>query len=118
MQSIGDRVREIRRENGLTQKEFGESLSLKTSTICLLENGGIRRSDRTLNAICKEYSIRKDWLLTGEGEKYANQPQLVKTLENELKRTPSLFETAQIASTHMGKDEWENANRLLLEIGG
>lgn len=118
MQSIGERVREIRREHGLTQKEFGESLSLKTPTICLLEKDEIRRSERTLNAICKEYSIRKEWLLTGNGEKYANQPTFVKVLENELKRTPSLFEIAQIASVHMGKGEWEKANGLLKEMGG
>ena len=69
-ETIGDRVRKLRKSHALTQKEFGDSILLAHSSICLLEKNKLRRIDRTISNICKEYGVNKDWLLTGYGPMY------------------------------------------------
>ena len=115
-ETIGDRVRKIRKSHALTQKEFGDSISIAHSSVCLLEKDKLGRIDRTLNAICKEYNINKEWLLTGQGNMFEeNDSPIIPELEIELKKTPSLFETAQISAQHMTKNDWKKINDYVKE---
>lgn len=116
-ETVGNRVRRIRKEHSLTQKEFGDSISLAHSSICLLEKNKLGRIDRTINAICKEFRINKDWLLTGCGEMYikTNSP-IQPYLETELRKIPSLFETAQISAKHMTYNDWKSLNDFMNEL--
>lgn len=63
-----DRIRTIRNANNLNQLEFAEKLGLSRNFISLVETGGREISDRTINDICKIFSISESWLRTGEGE--------------------------------------------------
>lgn len=63
-----DRIKELRKNLGLTQQKFADRLGLKRQTIAAYEIGNIEPSESTLLLMCKEFGINKDWLLTGEGE--------------------------------------------------
>ena len=114
--TIGDRVRKLRKSHALTQKEFGDSISIAHSSVCLLERDKLGRIDRTLNDICKEYNVNKEWLLTGQGSIYAeNESFIHPELELELKKTPSLLETTEIVAKHMTKKDWQELNKFMEE---
>ena len=116
-ETIGDRVRKLRKSHALTQKEFGDSLSLAHSSICLLEKDKLGRIDRTITAICKEYGISKDWLLTGYGTMYIEEDlTIIPQLANEFRKVPSLFETATISAQHMNGNDWQNFNNFVIEL--
>lgn len=70
-----NRIKEIRKDQGLTQIEFGEKLGLKGNTITTYENGTRVPSEAAIVAICRTYSINRKWLETGEGEMYVESDQ-------------------------------------------
>ena len=64
------RIREIRKDNNLTQTEFGERIGVKGNTITGYENATRIPSDAIILSICREFNVNEDWLRTGQGEKY------------------------------------------------
>lgn len=65
-----DRIKKIRKDAELTQKEFAERLGLKQNTVATYEMGRIGVSDAVIISICREFNINEDWLRTGTGEMY------------------------------------------------
>ena len=63
-----NRIKQIRKDNKLTQVEFGERIGVKGNTVTNYETGLRNPTDAVILAICREFGINKDWLLTGEGE--------------------------------------------------
>ena len=66
--NLKERIKELRKNLGLTQQKFADRLGLKRQTIAAYEIGNIEPSDSTLLLICKEFGISEKWLRTGEGE--------------------------------------------------
>ncbi len=67
MESIGDRVKALREELGLSQKEFGAKLHISNGHVSNVERGSGTLSKRTVSILCKEFNVREEWLYTGEG---------------------------------------------------
>lgn len=67
---IGQRIKQVRKESGLTQAKFADRLNLKKSTVGNYEVGLLIPSDRTIADICRVFDINETWLRTGEGEMY------------------------------------------------
>lgn len=65
-----DRIKEIRKQKGLTQAEFGERVGVKGNTITTYENGTRTPSDAVIISICREFGVNERWLRTGEGEMF------------------------------------------------
>ena len=68
MDSINERIKQIRNLLHMSQEEFGKAIGLSKSGISNIEKGerGIR--DTYINTICKEFNINMQWLRTGIGE--------------------------------------------------
>lgn len=58
----------LRKELGLSQREFGERIGLTRAAIASYEYGTAKPTGIALTAIEKEYGARREWLETGEGE--------------------------------------------------
>lgn len=52
---------------GLTQKDFADRLGINQSTVSRWTSGEKAIPKRTIQHLCKEFSINKDWLLYGIG---------------------------------------------------
>jgi|GEM_PF-1841345 len=65
-----ERIKEIRKENFLTQKQFAECLSLRSEKIAEIENGRQKLTMEIALAIENKFNINMRWLLTGKGEKF------------------------------------------------
>ena len=63
-----DRIKQIRKEAGMTQTEFGERIGAKKGTIVCYESGARSPLPITLKAISREFNVSETWLLTGEGD--------------------------------------------------
>lgn len=67
-----DRIKQVRKENNLSQTDFGEKLGVTRSVINNIENNRLARPDQKISLvklISKEFNVNEEWLLTGEGEK-------------------------------------------------
>lgn len=66
---IGERIKEIRQDNCLTQEAFGKRIGSARNTIANYEIGKREPSNAILTLICKEFTINEEWLRTGSGDK-------------------------------------------------
>lgn len=65
-----ERIKEVRKSNGLTQAEFGEKIGVKGNTVTGYETGIRSPSDAIIVSICREFGVNEEWLRTGKGEMF------------------------------------------------
>ncbi|MBC5998305.1 XRE family transcriptional regulator [Romboutsia ilealis] len=66
-----ERVRLIRKALNMTQKEFANSIGLKSSSaIGNIELGIIELSQRNIDLICRKHNVNENWLKYGEGNMF------------------------------------------------
>lgn len=58
-----DRLKQLREENKLTQKELGDKIYVSRSAICKWEMGSGIPSDVNLKALCEFFNVEEEWLL-------------------------------------------------------
>lgn len=68
---IKDRIRQLRKYLHLTQTDFAAKLFMTMDSISQIERGVTNPSSRTIDQICQEFNVNKDWLVEGEGEMLA-----------------------------------------------
>lgn len=61
------RLKALRMELGLTQDDFAARISITKSSVSLMERGERNPSPQTIQLICQQFRVRKDWLLEGTG---------------------------------------------------
>lgn len=81
---MNNRIKEIRRKAELTQTQFGERIGLQQNSIARIEAGTRVPSEAVIKAICREFHIRQEWLMHGEGP--MTVPTASKTLDEVARR--------------------------------
>jgi len=84
--SIGDRVKVVRKSTGLSQKKFAEQLETSIDEIRNIEAKRLREPNRKkpfLKLICYEFNISREWLFFGEGEMESDKTPLETFSEKE-----------------------------------
>ena len=64
------RIKELRKQLGMTQAEFGERVGLKQTSVAGYETGARTPSDAIVLSVCKEFNVNEYWLRTGEGDMF------------------------------------------------
>lgn len=72
---LNNRIKQLRKELGLTQEKFGEKLGLKKNSISQIENGINSLTEQLLLSVCREFNVSEKWLRTGEGEMFIPVPE-------------------------------------------
>ena len=67
IESIGNRVKLVRRSRDYTQEELAQELHISRNSVGMIERGTFRPGDEIVDAICDKLWIDKNWLLTGVG---------------------------------------------------
>lgn len=75
--SLGARVKQIRRLRGVTQREMAAAIGVTQTTITLIESDKRRASRQVILAVCREYGVREQRLLAGQGEIFEPEPRTV-----------------------------------------
>ena len=73
----GERVKQVRKELGLSLEKFGEKIGLRKSSLSQIENGINNLTDQTIRGICREYNVSYDYLIDGEGEMFTDLPDTI-----------------------------------------
>ena len=81
---MNNRIKQIRRKAELTQTQFGERIGLQQNSIARIEAGTRVPSEVVIKAICREFHIRPEWLMHGEGP--MTVPTYSKTLDDVARR--------------------------------
>ena len=80
-----NRIKLLRKDLKLTQKEFGDAIKVSNSNISNIENGSVNLTDRNIYEICSKFNVNKDWLKHGIGDVYIdlNKEDEIKNIINE-----------------------------------
>lgn len=80
-----NRIKLLRKDLKLTQKEFGNAIKVSNSNISNIENGSVNLTDRNIYEICSKFNVNKDWLKHGIGDVYIdlNKEDEIKNIINE-----------------------------------
>ena len=97
MSQIGTRIKEIRKEKALTQAEFAAALHCSKEQVYSIEAGRVRPSQKWLQKLISTFSLREEYLLSGEGNKWDDEKsvqdeQLLSYLEKHRKAREVLHE--------------------------
>lgn len=65
-----DRLKELRKQLGLTMEEFGSKLGVRKTTISSLENGVNNFTEQMILSICNVYNVNEQWLRNGTGDMF------------------------------------------------
>ena len=65
-----DRIRQLRKDLGLNQTDFGDRIGVKQGSIAAYENGLRTPIDAVITSICREFGVNEEWLRYGTGDMY------------------------------------------------
>lgn len=83
---LAGRVYAIRKDQRLSQDDFGRAIGVSRSAICNYENGTRPVSEQSILAICREFNVNELWMRNGVGEPYKTKGQdAITRLISELK---------------------------------
>lgn len=113
-----DRIKEIRKEAGLNQTEFGEIIGATRAMIAVYETGRVVPDASKRMLICEKFGVRLEWLEKGELPKYPEevpgQPEaLVPALVEVLSNTPALLDALTRLASRMTLDDWKVLNAVV-----
>lgn len=74
---MNKRTKELRRQLGLSQEEFGKRIGIGKSAVSKLENGENEPSEQTILSICREFRVNYFWLTEGKGDVFIGTPQTI-----------------------------------------
>lgn len=74
---MNKRLRQLRKDLGLSQEEFGKKIGIGKSAVSKLESGENVPSEQTILSICREFRVSYFWLTENKGEPYTGTPQTV-----------------------------------------
>ncbi|TGE08281.1 helix-turn-helix domain-containing protein [Hymenobacter fodinae] len=75
MESIGDRIKQVREKADLSQKAFGKRIGISQTAVTALENNQSEPRLGTFYKIVEEFRVNADWLRAGAGQMKLDAPQ-------------------------------------------
>lgn len=116
-----ERFLKVRKDNRLSQADFGNKIGVTGAAISRIESGDREPSDVVIKAICREFGIRREWLEFGhepmKAAEMENSPEtLVPELVAILQDNPALLALARRTVDLMTPADWKRLNQLLDEL--
>ena len=89
--TINQRLKDLRKNMKLNQKEFGAAIQLGQGAVSWMEQEGNTITDQNVKVICDTFKVNEDWLRAGAGEMFAPKEILgvLEMLQNEMELSTS-----------------------------
>lgn len=117
---MNKRIKEIRQNAGMTQREFADRIGVSRNTIAAYETDARVPIDAIIVSICREFNVNEDWLRTGLGNMYAEvnpDIQLSKALGSLLREEAGSFKKQLILSLlELNQKEWNTLEKLITSV--
>lgn len=98
---MNERLKELRKNLGLTQQEFAERLGIKRNAVTNYEVGRNAPADMVISLICREFGVNETWLRTGEGPQFmelTRTEEIQKMVDDIMYDRPESFRRRFVAS--------------------
>ena len=90
---LGQRIKELRKRNGLTQAALAEVIGMETTNLCKLENGGQIPKEENIEKLAKVFDVPiKDLFEFGHLKSRENlQEKLIEIIKNAPQKELELY---------------------------
>lgn len=123
MNPLNERIKKVRKVNGLTQQEFAERLNIGRGTLANYEVGRNEPIDAVIALICREFNVDEHWLRTGEGGDDAmfirrSRNDELSAFMNELlsEETPDFRRRLVTALSRLNPEQWDTLEAIALSL--
>ena len=72
--TLNERIKELRKLRGLSQKDFAETIGISQRSVSWGEQPGNNVPDNTIKNICMTFGVNEDWLRNGTEPMYIQAP--------------------------------------------
>lgn len=117
--TIAERIKEVRKSNGLTQQKFADRIGIKQNTVAQYEMGRNVPIDTVISLICREFHVNEAWLRSGVGEMKTDmtlQQELTLMFADVLKSAPDKRSAIIAALLSQPPEYWDLIADLAEEI--
>lgn len=117
-----ERIKAIREDADLTQKEFADRLGVTMNYVYMMESGRREPSVATAREICRQFSVNEVWLATGQGEMHRDLTPAMKAAEAVRRLlideagTPAAAVVSELLALDPHGPEWEVLGDLLYRV--
>ena len=116
MDSIGKRIKFLRKLLKISQKDFAKKIGVNQAFISRIEREENRPSDKILRLISHTFGVRYEWLKEGEGEIWEKKKEVPSWLKEFLEKASDLdVETMRVVAK-MLKEMNEEDKKLFLKF--
>lgn len=120
MNTVGERIKEIRKSLGLSMDKFAAPLGISRVAIGRIESGDLNPSKQTILMICREFGINEEWLRNGQGDMKAvlSREEAIADIMNKiLAEEPKSFRMTLIKYvSHMSSEQLELLEKMVREL--
>lgn len=105
-----ERIKLIRQHYELNQSEFAKRLGVTRSTISQYEAGLSGVSNSTVQSICREFNVNKEWLETGNGDMLnstTDSEELARTVAKILADSDDFVIKTFLALGQLSPQQWQ-----------
>ena len=89
--TMQERIKQIRKQLGLTQAEFGVALGLSPTSAASWEKKDAQEPSRLVKGLMrKTFGINIEWLESGEGDMFAEKPSEAEQFASAISDSPAL----------------------------
>lgn len=121
-EDLKSRIKQLRKEIGLTQVDFGEKIGVKGNTVTNYETGLRNPTDAVILSICREFDVNEDWLRNGTGEMFrpiSKSDQIADMISDVMKSDEEDFKRRLISAlARLDDDGWDRLENLIDMISG
>lgn len=118
-ETLGDRIRIVRMQLGLTCEEFGKRIGTSKSNISSIERNVRGTSRQLILSICNEYNVHEEWLRNGTGEIFRSQNEQISHFISSLTQNPESFQSKLIyVMATLSSEEWELVESIVKRLSG
>lgn len=76
METVGERIRLMRKQLNMTQEQMAQRLGIGKAALSMIETGKARLSARNKNILVQDFNVNPDWIETGSGKMFNAEPDL------------------------------------------
>lgn len=117
---MNERIKKVRKVNGLTQQEFAERLNIGRGTLANYEVGRNEPIDAVVALICREFNVDEHWLRTGEGDMFVKRSRNdeLSAFMNELlsEEAPDFRRRLVTALSRLKPEQWAALEAIVLSL--
>ncbi|WP_315504117.1 helix-turn-helix transcriptional regulator [Alloprevotella tannerae] len=117
---MNNRLKELRKELGLSGEKFGEKIGVKKAAISKIESGAVGLSDSNILAICREFNVNEEWLRTGSGAMFKDMSldeEIISFIGDIQWDTSNTFKKRFISAiSKLNEEEWNILEKIIVDM--